>query len=599
MDKYEVLKNIGAGSYGLTMLMRNKITKELVAVKFIQRDKINENVEREIINHRSLEHPNIVRFMEVLLTPADIVIVMEYAAGGELYDRIITAKRLGEDESRYFFQQLISGVSYCHYMRICHRDLKLANILLDGSSMPILKICDSGFSKSSLFPSAPNSAVGTLAYIPPELIHPHNEYDGKLADVWSCGVTLYFMLVGKYPFSDQEDPANWSQIMQRILGVQYKIPDSVDISEDCRHLLSRIFVAPASRRITIEEIKNHPWFLKNLPWKESEAAPRIYCRKEISAISPQSVESIMEIVGEASQPTMNSFPVFSSVGGFIRTKAENDNDKEQILKKDYQDRQAEEKLVSPELYTSHARKRSRDTSEGRPGFMNPASMEIAIRYANILDLNQNYFIQHGNYEHMIKLMEWWIHASVPEDYKPKKNRCIGLFRVPATQLLIDLAAGYYSEGSESSSSAATGRADPSSIPDIVFVQVVRQVLQNAQDNLPMYSTPPSYERVTTLARTALQNVDSRSQSTFTFSSDIIGEVIILVGNILADIFEKYEARTQKLQVSALANEDLEDDTADMDEDTDDTGNVPRMLIRSIHNGNGIKDRWIHDFGDEF
>ncbi|RYQ95783.1 hypothetical protein Ahy_B08g091147 isoform B [Arachis hypogaea] len=80
-------------------------------------DLIDENVKREVINHRSLRHPNIVRFKE----------------------------------ARFFFQQLISGVSYCHAMQVCHRDLKLENTLLDGSPAPRLKICDFGYSKLSLF----------------------------------------------------------------------------------------------------------------------------------------------------------------------------------------------------------------------------------------------------------------------------------------------------------------------------------------------------------------------------------------------------------------------------------------------------------------
>ncbi|KAL8093761.1 hypothetical protein AgCh_035590 [Apium graveolens] len=586
MDKYEFLKNIGAGSFGLTKLMRNKITKELVAMKFIQRDKINANVEREIINHRSLRHPNIVRFTEVQVTPTYIVIVMEYAAGGELHKRIITAKTLGEDE------------------QMCHRDLKLANILLDGSSVPILKICHFGFSKSSEFHSAPDSPVGTLAYSPPELIESGSEYDGKLADVWSCGVTLYTMLVGEFPFTDQEDPANWSQIMQRILCVQYKIPDSVDISQDCRHLLSRIFVSPASRvqffmestekrtsglalpilwslqRITIEEIKNHPWFLKNLPWKESEAAQSIYYRNENSASSSQTLEGIMEIVGEARQPEMYPYALFNSLEGSEREKGEYNNDEEQNLKKDYEDRHAKEtsgqKLVRPELYMTHARKRSRYSSDQTvpAEFTNLASMEIAIRYANILDQNRSYFTQVGNYEDMTKLIEWWIPAAVPENHKPSKNLRIASSRVPAKLLLTDLEARYNSESSDSSSSTATGWAKPSAIPDIIFVQVVCQVLQNAQANLPMYSKPPSYKQVTTLARAALEIGDSDSQSTRTFSADIIEEVIEVVGNILADIYEKYVARTQELQARARGYEDFVDETTEMDEDTD-NGNADR------------------------
>ncbi|EPS60016.1 hypothetical protein M569_14789 [Genlisea aurea] len=300
MEKYELVKDIGSGNFGVARLMRNKETKELVAMKYIERGpKIDENVAREIINHRSLRHPNIIRFKELVLTPTHLAIVMEYAAGGELFERICNAGRFSEDESRYFFQQLICGVSFCHAMQICHRDLKLENTLLDGSHAPRLKICDFGYSKSSLLHSRPKSTVGTPAYIAPEVLQ-RREYDGKMADVWSCGVTLYVMLVGAYPFEDQEDPKNFRKTIQRIMAVQYKIPDYVHISQDCRHLISRIFVATPSRRITIKEIKSHPWFLKNLPRELREPAQAAYYRKEDPTNSLlQSVKEIMAIVEEA------------------------------------------------------------------------------------------------------------------------------------------------------------------------------------------------------------------------------------------------------------------------------------------------------------
>ena len=262
MDKYEPVREIGAGNFGVAKLMRNKETRELVAMKFIERGnrvsrsrsrsrvlsfpfllpsdlsslvdglflpciyimgygclkvkqsnpiqskQIDENVFREIVNHRSLRHPNIIRFKEVVLTPTHLAIVMEYAAGGELFERICEAGRFHEDEARYFFQQLVCGVSFCHAMNICHRDLKLENTLLDGSPAPRLKICDFGYSKSSVLHSRPKSTVGTPAYIAPEVLS-RREYDGKHADVWSCGVTLYVMLVGAYPFEDPKDPKNF------------------------------------------------------------------------------------------------------------------------------------------------------------------------------------------------------------------------------------------------------------------------------------------------------------------------------------------------------------------------------------------------------
>ncbi|KAL5212005.1 hypothetical protein ABZP36_022852 [Zizania latifolia] len=324
MERYELLKDIGSGNFGVARLMRNRETKELVAMKYIPRGlKIDENVSREIRNHLSLRHPNIIRFKEVVLTPTHLAIVMEYAAGGELFERICSAGRFSEDEARYFFQQLICGVSYCHFMQICHRDLKLENTLLDGSPAPRLKICDFGYSKSSLLHSKPKSTVGTPAYIAPEVLS-RREYDGKMADVWSCGVTLYVMLVGAYPFEDPDDPKNFRKTIGRIVSIQYKIPEYVHLSQDCRQLLSRIFVANPAKRITIREIRNHPWFLKNLPQELTEAVQAKYYKKDnsASANSDQTVEEIMKIVEEAKTPAPPSTPV----SGFGWTEEEEQED---------------------------------------------------------------------------------------------------------------------------------------------------------------------------------------------------------------------------------------------------------------------------------
>ncbi|KAL5181724.1 Serine/threonine-protein kinase SRK2A [Glycine soja] len=326
-ERYETLKELGSGNFGVARLAKDKETGELVAIKYIERGKkIDANVQREIVNHRSLRHPNIIRFKEVrlcfcvtlnafcirllplalicqlksyrvFLTPTHLAIVLEYAAGGELFERICNAGRLSEDEARFFFQQLISGVSYCHSMQICHRDLKLENTLLDGNPAPRLKICDFGFSKSALLHSQPKSTVGTPAYIAPEVLS-RKEYDGKVADVWSCGVTLYVMLVGAYPFEDPEDPKNFRKSIGRIMSVQYAIPDYVRVSKECRHLISCIFVANPAKRISISEIKQHLWFRKNLPREIIEAERRGY--EETQKDQPsQSVEEIMRIIQEA------------------------------------------------------------------------------------------------------------------------------------------------------------------------------------------------------------------------------------------------------------------------------------------------------------
>lgn len=293
MERYQLVRDLGSGNFGVAKLMRDIMTGELVAIKFIERgERVDRNVEREICNHRLLNHPNIVGFKEVFLTPSHLGIVMEFAAGGELFERIVKAGRFSEDEARYFFQQLISGVDYCHSSGVCHRDLKLENTLLDGNPAPRLKICDFGYSKSA-FDSQPKSTVGTPAYIAPEVLQ-RKEYQGQPADVWSCGVTLYVMLVGAYPFEDPQDPRNFRKTIQRIMNVKFSFPPGLRISAECQDLISRIFIANPQQRITILDIRRHAWFLRNLP--AELANPENYTK---NPEPHQSLDDIKELIRAA------------------------------------------------------------------------------------------------------------------------------------------------------------------------------------------------------------------------------------------------------------------------------------------------------------
>ncbi|KAL2343164.1 hypothetical protein Fmac_004449 [Flemingia macrophylla] len=258
-EKYEVVEEeLGEGRYAVVRLMRHKNTRHLVAVKHIPR------------GH------------QVALTPTHLALVMEYAPGAELFNRVCRGP-ISEDEE------------------ICHRDLKLENLLLDGSPANRLKICDFGYSKSYLLHSRPHSMVGTPAYIAPEVISSKDyySYDGKMVDVWSCGVILYTMLIGALPFEDKDDHRNLKKTVQRVMAIQYQIPDKAGISLDCKNLISRIFVANPKMRITMKEIKSHPWFLENLPKELREESQEVYYREENSKSSLQSIEEIMNIVEEA------------------------------------------------------------------------------------------------------------------------------------------------------------------------------------------------------------------------------------------------------------------------------------------------------------
>ena len=165
-----------------------------------------------------------------------------------MFEYVVRKGGLRESEARWFFQQLIVAVDYIHGMGVASRDIKLENTLLDSSPRPLIKICDFGYSKHEKYQSAPGSRVGTPAYLAPEVIMTTKgkTYDGKIADIWSCGVMLFVMLVGAYPFErpeDKHDTQKLQKMIQRILRVEYDFPPPVKLSPECRDLMARILVA--------------------------------------------------------------------------------------------------------------------------------------------------------------------------------------------------------------------------------------------------------------------------------------------------------------------------------------------------------------------
>ncbi|KAJ9529711.1 hypothetical protein QJQ45_014440 [Haematococcus lacustris] len=273
--RYTKIQSLGKGSFGFVQLAssNNGKTQEMVAVKLLKRGDVNKYVEGEIVNHSLLRHPHVIQFKEVFLTSEYICIAMEYATGGSLFHYVQKQGRLKEAVARWFFQQLIIGTDYCHKRGVANRDIKLENTLLQvvkGLPLPLLKICDFGYSKAD-FKSAAKSKVGTLTYMAPEvLVNRDGKYDGKVADIWSCGVMLFVMLYGRYPFdtpAGQNVPkaAEILQMLDKMLNQRYSIPEAADTSAKGRDLLQRMLLPDPVHRIQLDQIRSHPWFLTNLP----------------------------------------------------------------------------------------------------------------------------------------------------------------------------------------------------------------------------------------------------------------------------------------------------------------------------------------------
>ncbi|NXR66607.1 NUAK2 kinase, partial [Rhadina sibilatrix] len=251
--RYEFLETLGKGTYGKVKKARERSGK-LVAIKSIRKDKIKDeqdlvHIRREIEIMSSLNHPHIIAVHEVFENSSKIVIVMEYASKGDLYDYISERQRLSEQEARHFFRQVVSAVYYCHKNGIVHRDLKLENILLDANGN--IKIADFGLSNVFQQDKLLQTYCGSPLYASPEIIN-GRPYKGPEVDSWSLGVLLYILVHGTMPF----DGRDYKTLVKQITSGNYREPTK--LSDACGLIRWMLMVNP-ERRATIEDIATHWW----------------------------------------------------------------------------------------------------------------------------------------------------------------------------------------------------------------------------------------------------------------------------------------------------------------------------------------------------
>ncbi|KAJ5594040.1 uncharacterized protein N7459_000248 [Penicillium hispanicum] len=260
LDQYQTVKILGEGSFGKVKLAIHQPSGRQVALKIISRRKLLSRdmvgrVEREIQYLQLLRHPHIIKLYTVIATKTDIVMVLEYAER-ELFDYLVRKGKCHDDEARKFFQQIICAVEYCHRHKIVHRDLKPENLLID--SQKNVKIADFGLSNIMTDGNFLKTSCGSPNYAAPEVIS-GKLYAGPEVDVWSCGVILYVLLVGRLPFDDDYIPA----LFKKIAAGNFHVPGY--ISPGAARLIRAMLQVHPVHRITIPEIRQDPWFTKNLP----------------------------------------------------------------------------------------------------------------------------------------------------------------------------------------------------------------------------------------------------------------------------------------------------------------------------------------------
>jgi len=249
---YEIGGFLGRGQFATVNLATHTRTGKQVAIKKIDGAKMDSGkIQKEIDNQRDLKHPNIVALIEVVEHEGNLLIVLEHAGGGDLFELIVARNRLPEDESKRFFRQIIAGINFCHSNYIVHRDLKPENILLDHELN--VKLADFGLSADISDGKALTESCGSPNYAAPELLRKNCSYKGPEVDVWACGCVLYAMLTGTLPF----DAQRVEDLFRMIKSGTYRMPGYM--GNDTRHLITQMLIVDASNRISVAEIMSHTW----------------------------------------------------------------------------------------------------------------------------------------------------------------------------------------------------------------------------------------------------------------------------------------------------------------------------------------------------
>eukprot|EP01017_Pseudomicrothorax_dubius_P045733 TRINITY_DN794_c0_g1_i1.p1 TRINITY_DN794_c0_g1~~TRINITY_DN794_c0_g1_i1.p1 ORF type:complete len:643 (-),score=160.85 TRINITY_DN794_c0_g1_i1:66-1994(-) len=261
VKRYMRGKLLGKGGFAKCYEVNNLETKKTSAAKIIVKSSLTKSRARqklisEIKIHRSLHNTNVVSFEHVFEDQENVYILLEMCTNQTLNELIKRRKRLTEIEVQCYLSQLINGLKYLHSNRVIHRDLKLGNLFL--SDKMELKMGDFGLATKLEFDGEKKRTIcGTPNYIAPEILEGKNGHSYEV-DIWSLGVILYALLIGKPPFETPDVKTTYKKIRMN----SYSFPEHVPISDAAKSLIQKILVLDPTQRPTLDEILEHP-FLNN------------------------------------------------------------------------------------------------------------------------------------------------------------------------------------------------------------------------------------------------------------------------------------------------------------------------------------------------
>ncbi|XP_062041491.1 myosin light chain kinase family member 4-like [Lepus europaeus] len=255
VSKTEVL---GGGRFGQVHKCEEKATGLKLAAKIIKTRgvKDKEEVKNEINVMNQLDHVNLIQLYDAFESKNDIVLVLEYVDGGELFDRIIDDNyNLTELDTILFVKQICEGIRHMHQMYILHLDLKPENILCVNRDAKQIKIIDFGLARRYKPREKLKVNFGTPEFLAPEVVN--YDFVSFPTDMWSVGVIAYMLLSGLSPFLGDND----AETLNNILACRWDLEDEEfqDISEEAREFISKLLIKEKSWRISASEALKHPW----------------------------------------------------------------------------------------------------------------------------------------------------------------------------------------------------------------------------------------------------------------------------------------------------------------------------------------------------
>uniref|UniRef100_A0A672HMR6 Myosin, light chain kinase 5 n=1 Tax=Salarias fasciatus TaxID=181472 RepID=A0A672HMR6_SALFA len=332
-DHYDLQEKLGMGKFGLVFKLIHKETGRVCAGKFYKgrRAKEREAARKEIELMNHLHHSKLVQCLAAYDHKPEMVMVMEFIAGGELFERIVDDNfEHTEPASVLYMRQILEGISYMHRQNIVHLDLKPENIVCVDTSGTAIKIIDFGLA-SKLDGSAPLKVMhGTPEFVAPEVIS--YEPVCLATDMWSIGVICYILLSGESPFQGNSD----AETLASVTAAEWEFDEESfdDITEEAKHFIGSLLVKDARRRLSCKEALAHPWmaafdsgdhaatkslskekmkkFLARQKWKKAGKAllalkrMALLSKNENSSLSPEAEHALQSLERKMQGP-----PVFT------------------------------------------------------------------------------------------------------------------------------------------------------------------------------------------------------------------------------------------------------------------------------------------------